>query len=239
MTSGTERATSLFSPPEPENPLESTVGGGDAGGAGEAGTSGGAEAALLITQLVVQPGDGGPMEDWMGLEALQVNDETTIVILNGALDKLRMGYYSPFIFPKLNKVVDRFYRKFETVYYLKPILDKGCYGWLYRVYPEPWQVCFQTSAEVSGVCGCAPRHHEARSRKPTRPHTPTNAHPPTHPATTRHAPHSAGRRVRGGLGKPGTARLSRSNGDGRAGRGQASSGGTCQGGGGQGGLNAL
>jgi len=30
------------------------------------------------------------------------------------------------------------------VFYLKPITDKGLYGWLYRVYPEPWQVILQT-----------------------------------------------------------------------------------------------
>ena len=27
--------------------------------------------------------------------------------------------------------------------YLKPLRDKGCYGWLYRVYPEPWQVIYE------------------------------------------------------------------------------------------------
>jgi hypothetical protein len=32
----------------------------------------------------------------------------------------------------------------ESILYLKPISDKGVYGWLYRVYPEPWQVVLQT-----------------------------------------------------------------------------------------------
>ena len=32
-------------------------------------------------------------------------------------------------------------------YYLKPLIDKGCYGWLYRCYPEPWQVIFQVPGQ--------------------------------------------------------------------------------------------
>lgn len=76
------------------------------------------------------------------------NDDTMkktppLVIINGALDKLRGGYYNKFIFPKLAGSIDRFFTKFESVFYLKPISDKGAYGWLYRVYPEPWQVVLQ------------------------------------------------------------------------------------------------
>ncbi len=69
--------------------------------------------------------------------------KSTFVIINGALDKLRGGYYNKFIFPKLAGSVERFFTKFESVFYLKPISDKGAYGWLYRVYPEPWQVILQ------------------------------------------------------------------------------------------------
>lgn len=104
-------------------------------------------------QFVIQPGDGGPLEDWMNLEKLQV-DGSPMVVVNGAFDKLRDGYYPPFLFPKLAQVTDRFIRSFETIYYLKPLLDKGVYGWLYRVYPEPWQVLVERrdgSAEVADV----------------------------------------------------------------------------------------
>jgi len=115
--------------------------------------------------IVVQPGNGGPVEDWINVETIydalvsslgsssrqgaDADDTTSsassvLLIVNGALDKVRDGYYPPIFFPKLAKTVDRFYRKFETVFYLKPITDKGLYGWLYRVYPEPWQVVLQT-----------------------------------------------------------------------------------------------
>mmetsp|Transcript_20198 Transcript_20198/g.45773 ORF Transcript_20198/g.45773 Transcript_20198/m.45773 type:complete len:110 (+) Transcript_20198:915-1244(+) len=66
-----------------------------------------------------------------------------MVIINGALDKLRGGYYPAVFFPKLAASVDRFFKKFESVFYLKPLCDKGAYGWLYRVYPEPWQIILQ------------------------------------------------------------------------------------------------
>jgi len=108
--------------------------------------------------VIVQPGNGGPVEDWINVETIHsalssllssgedANDgnSSVLLIVNGALDKVRDGYYPAFFFPNLAKTVDRFYRKFETVFYLKPITDKGLYGWLYRVYPEPWQVILQT-----------------------------------------------------------------------------------------------
>ena len=98
--------------------------------------------------LVIQPGNGGPVEDWVNCEKIHLaSTETKLVIINGALDKVRGGYYPGVFFPKLAATVDRFYKKFESVFYLKPISDKGVYGWLYRVYPESWQVVLQTPRE--------------------------------------------------------------------------------------------
>jgi hypothetical protein len=101
--------------------------------------------------LICQPGNGGPVEDWINCERLHNsgNSDTTTattptLIVNGALDKVRDGYYPAFAFPKLAATADRFYSKFEPILFLKPISDKGVYGWLYRVYPEPWQVILQT-----------------------------------------------------------------------------------------------
>ncbi len=95
--------------------------------------------------LVIQPGNGGPVEDWINCEKIHLaSPQTVMVIVNGALDKVRDGYYPGVFFPKLAATVDRFYNKFESAFYLKPISDKGVYGWLFRVYPEPWQVVLQT-----------------------------------------------------------------------------------------------
>jgi len=94
--------------------------------------------------LVIQPGNGGPVEDWINLEKIYDNNDSPIVVINGALDKVRNGYYPGIFFPKLAATVDRFYKKFESGLYIKPISDKGVYGWLFRVYPEPWQVVLQS-----------------------------------------------------------------------------------------------
>jgi hypothetical protein len=96
--------------------------------------------------LVCQPGNGGPVEDWCNVEILHNGalPGTATIIVNGALDKVRDGYYAGIFFPKLAATVDRFYRTFESIFFLKPISDKGVYGWVYRVYPEPWQVVLQT-----------------------------------------------------------------------------------------------
>ena len=94
--------------------------------------------------LVIQPGNGGPVEDWVNVEKAAVaSPDTPVVIINGALDKVRGGFYPAVFFPKLATTIDRFYKKFESVFYLKPFSDKGVYGWLYRVYPEPWQVVYE------------------------------------------------------------------------------------------------
>ena len=95
--------------------------------------------------LVCQPGNGGPVEDWINVKAIHetAGGNVPTCIVNGALDKVRDGYYAPFIFPKLAKTFD-FYRSFEAIFFLKPVSDKGVYGWVYRVYPEPWQVVLQT-----------------------------------------------------------------------------------------------
>lgn len=94
--------------------------------------------------LVIQPGNGGPVEDWVNCEKMAIaQPDTPVVIINGALDKVRGGFYPAVFFPKLAATIDRFYNKFESTFYLKPFSDKGVYGWLYRVYPEPWQVLLE------------------------------------------------------------------------------------------------
>jgi hypothetical protein len=98
--------------------------------------------------LVCQPGNAGPVEDWMNCERLyeasRPPGSTTIMcIVNGALDKVRNGYYPRVFFPALAASVP-FYETFQAVFVLKPVSDKGVYGWIFRVYPEPWQVILQT-----------------------------------------------------------------------------------------------
>ena len=98
-------------------------------------------------QLVVQPGDGGPMEDWLDLELLR-QPSTPMLCLNGAIDKVTSGYYSNLLNPKLAACAERFYSQFESVYFLKPIGSGR--GWLFRVYPEDWQLYRQTREDL--VC---------------------------------------------------------------------------------------
>ena len=100
------------------------------------------ENAPPALNFIIQPGNGGPVEDWINCEKIHLtsssssSSNTVMVIVNGALDKVRDGYYPSVFFPTLAATVDRFYKKFESVFYLKPISDKGVYGWLFRVFPE-------------------------------------------------------------------------------------------------------
>jgi hypothetical protein len=123
--------------------------GGDKGDAGLLGDQGALDPldsdAPAKLHLVCQPGNGGPVEDWVNVKTLHeaAGSTTPTCIVNGALDKVRDGYYPGFVFPKLATTFD-FYKQFEAVLFLKPISDKGVYGWVFRVYPEPWQVVLQT-----------------------------------------------------------------------------------------------
>ena len=97
--------------------------------------------------LFCQPGNGGPVEDWINIETMfksssDPKKSAVFCIVNGALDKVRDGYYPGIFFPALARTVS-FYKKFEPTFILKPLSDKGAYGWLFRVYPEPWQVISQ------------------------------------------------------------------------------------------------
>lgn len=97
--------------------------------------------------LVCQPGNGGPVEDWINTERLhKASSGQLTVVVNGALDKVRDGYYAAVFFPALAATVP-FYKEFEPVLVLRPISAKGLYGWLFRVYPEPWQVVLQTARQ--------------------------------------------------------------------------------------------
>ena len=109
-------------------------------------------------QLICQPGNGGPVEDWINVEQFCYNTNqnknnndndshhspvTATIIVNGALDKVRDGYYPPIFFPALAKTIPFYQQQCEAILFVKPITDKGLYGWMYRVYPEPWQIVLQ------------------------------------------------------------------------------------------------
>lgn len=101
-----------------------------------------------LLYLVCQPGNGGPVEDWINVEKMaKAKSDAVTVVVNGALDKVRDGYYPAVFFPALAATTP-FYKDFEAAFVLKPITDKGLYGWLYRVYPEPWQVILQTARQT-------------------------------------------------------------------------------------------
>jgi len=86
--------------------------------------------------------------DWINVENLSSSlPDVPLVVVNGALDKVRDGYYPAVFFPALAATVT-YYKAFEPVFFLKPLSDKGLYGWLYRVYGEPWQVILQIPKSV-------------------------------------------------------------------------------------------
>lgn len=44
--------------------------------------------------FIIQPGNGGPVEDWINCEKMHLgSQDSTMVIINGALDKVRGGKF--------------------------------------------------------------------------------------------------------------------------------------------------
>ena len=70
--------------------------------------------------------------------------------------------------------VDRFVADAEGCVILKPLAEKGKSGWLWRVYPEPWQLVAQgrSEAEVIQTSEARPPYEELISallKAPTPP----------------------------------------------------------------------
>ena len=104
---------------------------------------------VVARSSAAQPGEGGPVEDWVNVEKLYEASVAaaaaapppaadadaaeaakfpadragaggpTLVVVNGALDKIRNGYYPKIFFPEIAGVMERFYSRMEPVYYLK------------------------------------------------------------------------------------------------------------------------
>ena len=56
---------------------------------------------MIVQVFAVQPGEGGPLEDWLNLERCAPPDGGLPVSLNGAFANLRGGYYPRRLFQKL------------------------------------------------------------------------------------------------------------------------------------------
>jgi hypothetical protein len=92
--------------------------------------------------LVIQPGDQGNIPDYYNLERLKL-EGVPMICVNAALQKVAIGYYIQILAQeKLKALTRNFISKFEAIFYLERIGKyTGAFdGWLYRVYPEPWQV---------------------------------------------------------------------------------------------------
>lgn len=64
--------------------------------------------------------------------------------------KLRGGYYPRIFFPGLYNAKERFFKNFETVYYLKALPG----GWIFKASAsEDWQVTKRNSAALSVFAG--------------------------------------------------------------------------------------
>ncbi|CAM9238919.1 unnamed protein product [Chrysoparadoxa australica] len=82
-------------------------------------------------------GFGFSIDEWIKMESLfEAGGKAPMVALNCGLDKVRGSYYPKFFYPGLYKARERFLSDFEPVYYLKPLPQ----GWIFRKYPEDWQV---------------------------------------------------------------------------------------------------
>lgn len=80
------------------------------------------DANTVGLHMVCQPGNGGPVEDWINVKSLSESlPNVPMVVVNGALDKVRDGYYPAVFFPAL-AATKSFYDNFEAAFFLKPLV---------------------------------------------------------------------------------------------------------------------
>ena len=68
-----------------------------------------------------------------------------IIVFNGELDRIRSGYYPPFVYPKLGRLAKSFIPHFEPAYYIHNF--KGSRGG--KVLLEP--TCSCRSNDITGI----------------------------------------------------------------------------------------
>lgn len=96
---------------------------------------------MIENTLIIVVTPGYNVEEWINLSMIGNSSKlrggsSSIVIINGGLDKLRSGYYPQLFYPELARVSKLFYQKFVPAYYLKPVSN----GYVYNLYPNNWQV---------------------------------------------------------------------------------------------------
>jgi len=76
------------------------------------------------TFIFVNPGFN--VEEWIILSKISdLTKSSSIIIINGNLDRLRKGYYPSFFYPGLAAVTKSFYLQFEQTFFLSPIAVNG------------------------------------------------------------------------------------------------------------------
>jgi len=73
-----------------------------------------------------------------------------MVVINGALDRLRSGYYPALFYPKLTAVTKALYSKAESVFFLQPVACSGdrFRGYVSREYPGDYQVVVKSGGAL-------------------------------------------------------------------------------------------
>lgn len=100
-------------------------------------------------RCIVFPSPGFNIPEWINIEKIHLRyPSAPLIVINGNLDRLRNGYYPWFFYPELTKVTNRFYRRFEQLFYAAPIAVSGDrFGsWLVKARQGPWEI-FVKSAE--------------------------------------------------------------------------------------------
>jgi hypothetical protein len=126
-------------------------------------------------------------EMWEALK--RRGDPRPILVFNGELDRIRSGYYSSFIVPRLNNVKRSFMPQVEGVFYMRNI-KRPTGGWC-CLHP-----CSTSAAPLQHPCRtrAAPLQHPCRTRAARLQHPcSTPVAPPQHPCRTPAAPQSASR----------------------------------------------
>ena len=109
--------------------------------------------AADIGGLVILVNPGFNVEEWIEASHIPADSTRPMICINGALDRLRNGYYPGLFYPKLTSVTKSFYSKADQTFFVQPVACAGdrFRGYITREYPGKFALLVKDSVGYAQI----------------------------------------------------------------------------------------
>lgn len=105
--------------------------------------------SLLASKTLVFVSPGFNVEEWIAIAKIgEQSPLSSVIVINGQLDRLRSGYYPSFFYPALAAATKSFFSRFTSSFVITPVAVNGdrLGAWLCRMDPNPWVLLVRSAA---------------------------------------------------------------------------------------------